>query len=76
MAGKLRHSPHLRAFVWVMPCIGAWSLIPRLASNTGGLDSHQYLLWSSLVSAATLMVCAGVMGHGATMRAYLRTFFD
>jgi len=72
MAGKLRHSSHLRAFVWVTPCIAAWSLIPRLASNTGGLDSHQYLLWSSLVSAATLMLCASVMGHAATMRAYLR----
>jgi drug/metabolite transporter (DMT)-like permease len=75
MACKLRHSSYLRACVWVTPCIAAWSLIPRLASNTGGLDSHQYLLWSSLVSAATLMLCASVMGHGAAMRAYLREDF-
>ncbi len=71
MTGK--HSPHVRAILWVLPCIAAWSLIPLLASNTGGLDSHQYLFGSSLVSAASLTLCAHLMGYGPALRAYSST---
>ena len=31
MNRQWRDSPQLRAFVWVTPCIAAWSLIPKLA---------------------------------------------
>jgi drug/metabolite transporter (DMT)-like permease len=68
-----RDIPQLRALLWVMPCIGAWSLIPRLASNTGNLDAFGYLFWSSAVSAACLLLCTWLLGHWSTLRAYSTT---
>jgi drug/metabolite transporter (DMT)-like permease len=65
-----RRSAHLRAVAWVAPCVGAWSLIPRLATNTGGLDPYQYLFASSVVSALTLAVSAVAAGRVANLRAY------
>ncbi len=66
-------SSHLRALVWIAPCIAAWSFIPRLASNPGNLDPHQYLFLSSVVSAACLLVCTGVLGRWPALRAYSGT---
>jgi drug/metabolite transporter (DMT)-like permease len=59
--------------MWVMPCIVAWSLIPRLASNTGSLDPFGFLFWSSAVSAVCLLVCTVVTGHWPALRAYSTT---
>jgi drug/metabolite transporter (DMT)-like permease len=63
----------VRALAWVLPCIASWSLIPRLASSPGNLDPIGFLLWSSAVSAACLLVCTAMMGHWPTLRAYSMT---
>ena len=68
-----RPRPHLRALMWVMPCVAAWSLIPRLASNTGSLDPFGFLFWSSAVSAVFLLVCTAVTGPWPALRAYSTT---
>jgi drug/metabolite transporter (DMT)-like permease len=68
MNGSLSPSSPRRALVWMAPCIAAWSLIPLLASHTGGLDSHQYLFASSSVSAVTLALCAAVAERGRQRR--------
>src|SRR6185295_2918771 len=68
-----RPLPHLRALMWVMPCVAAWSLIPRLASNTGSLDPFGFLFWSNAVSAVCLLVCTAVTGHWPALRAYSTT---
>jgi drug/metabolite transporter (DMT)-like permease len=68
-----RETPQLRALMWVLPCIAAWALIPRLASNTGRLDPFAYLFWSSAVSAACLLLCTRLTGHWPTLRAYSTT---
>jgi drug/metabolite transporter (DMT)-like permease len=70
---SLRDVPHLRALLWVAPCIAAWSLIPRLASNPGNLDAFGYLFWSSVVSASCLLLCTCLTGHWRTLRAYSTT---
>jgi drug/metabolite transporter (DMT)-like permease len=59
-----------RALCWVTPCIVAWSLIPRLASDTANLSAHQYLFWSSLVSTVCLLACTRALGHWSALRAY------
>jgi drug/metabolite transporter (DMT)-like permease len=64
-----------RAVCWVIPCIAAWSLIPRLAAGTGTLTPHQYLFWSSLVSTACLLVCTRLTGHWSSLRSYSATDF-
>jgi drug/metabolite transporter (DMT)-like permease len=66
-------SSHLRALVWIAPCVVAWSFIPRLASNPANLDPHQYLFWSSVVSAACLLACTGLLGRWQALRAYSGT---
>ena len=68
-----RDVPQLRALMWVMPCIAAWSLIPRLASNPGSLDAFGFLFWSSAVSASCLLLCTRLTGHWPTLRAYSTT---
>ena len=68
-----RENPQLRALMWVTPCIVAWSLIPRLASNTGNLDAFGYRFWSSAVSASCLLLCTYVTGNWSSLRAYSTT---
>jgi drug/metabolite transporter (DMT)-like permease len=70
MNSNVWHKSHLTALMWVAPCIVAWSQIPGLAGNTGGLNSHQYLFASSFVSAITLTICAIVAGRARTIRTY------
>ena len=70
MNANILHPSHLRALIWVAPCIGAWSLIPLLAANTGGLSSHQYLFASSFVSAVTLTISATLAGRARTIWTY------
>jgi drug/metabolite transporter (DMT)-like permease len=70
MAQIVLSHAHLRAVAWVVPCVLAWGLIPRLASATGNLDPGQYLFWSSLVSAACLAISARVLGHWPALMAY------
>jgi drug/metabolite transporter (DMT)-like permease len=65
-----QETAHLRALMWVLPCIAAWSLIPRLACKTGNLDAFGYLFWSSAVSASCLLLCTYAAGHWPTLRAY------
>ncbi len=65
--------PQVRALMWVAPCILAWSLIPRLASNPGNLDAFAFLFWSSGVSAACLLLCTALTGHWRQLRAYSTT---
>jgi len=57
----------------MLSCIAAWSLVPRLASNTGSLDPFGFLFWSSAVSAACLLVWTGMTGQWPTLRAYSTT---
>ena len=70
MNSNVWHKSHLTALMWVAPCIAAWSQIPRLAENTGGLNSQEYLFASSFVSAITLTICAIVAGRARTIRTY------
>ncbi|HEY7501050.1 MAG TPA: DMT family transporter [Vicinamibacterales bacterium] len=59
--------------MWVLPCICAWSLVPRLASSPGNLDPMGFLFWSSVISAACLFLCTCLTGHWTTLRAYSMT---
>ena len=68
-----RETSRLRALLWVAPCIAAWSLIPKVASSTGGLDSLGFLFWSSLVSAACLLLCTAFSGNWRNLRSYSAT---
>ncbi len=68
-----RETSRLRALLWVAPCIAAWSLIPKVASSTGGLDSLGFLFWSSLVSAACLLFCTALSGNWRNLRSYSAT---
>jgi drug/metabolite transporter (DMT)-like permease len=68
-----RRDSHRVAFFWIAPCIGAWALIPTLAQDPGNLTSHQYLFWSSLVSAVCLLACTAMMGRWSALRAYSST---
>jgi drug/metabolite transporter (DMT)-like permease len=68
-----RETSRLCALLWVAPCIGAWSLIPKVASSTGTLDSLGFLFWSSLVSAACLLLCTAFSGNWRNLRAYSGT---
>ena len=46
-----------KALLYILACVFFWALIP-VVSKTGqvGLDNHQFLFWSGLVSAITVLV--------------------
>lgn len=46
-----------KALLYILACVFFWALIP-VVSKTGqnGLDNHQFLFWSSLISMLTLII--------------------
>lgn len=62
MTGKLKGT------LWVLLCVVLWALIP-VVSKTGqtNLDNHQFLFWSSLVSAAVLTLTTVLRNRGKEM---------
>jgi len=68
-----RESPPLRLLIWMLPCLAAWSLPPRLAVSMGILDPLGYLFWSCAVSTVCLIIATALTGHWTTLRSYSTT---
>ena len=46
-----------RGTLFVMICVALWGLIPVVAKlGQSGLDNHQFLFWSSLISASVMLL--------------------
>lgn len=50
-----------KALLYILICVCLWALIP-VVSKTGqaGLDNHQFLFWSNLVSMVTLLAATAI----------------
>ena len=62
-----------RTPIWIASCVVAWSFVPWLATNAGTLHPHQYLFWSSLVSAIGLHGVTLITGRWSSLRAFSTT---
>ncbi len=63
----------MRAVLYVLICVSLWGLIP-VVSKTGqiGLDHHQFLFWSSLVSFLAYVPFIFNRGKSYTINDYLK----
>lgn len=54
---EIIHENKKKALLYILACVFFWALIP-VVSKTGqnGLDNHQFLFWSALVSMLTLII--------------------
>lgn len=56
---------------YVFLCILMWALIPVVAKiGQQGLDHHQFLFWSSLVSFLVCLLCLLFSGKGSVLKGY------
>ncbi len=60
-----------RALAYTLSCVALWALIPAVSKlGQDGLDSHQFLFWSSLVSFIAFAVASAAGGKLPALRAY------
>ena len=54
---EIIHENKKKALLYILACVFFWALIP-VVSKTGqnGLDNHQFLFWSGLVSVLTIII--------------------
>lgn len=65
-----RNNKHKGTF-YVLLCIALWALIPVVAKmGQRGLDNHQFLFWSSLVSFTVLSISVLTTGNLSTIKNY------
>ena len=58
-----------RGTFFVLICVALWGLIPVVAKlGQSGLDNHQFLFWSSLISASVMLLSAAVTGDLRQLR--------
>ena len=64
-------SVRISSLVYVFLCVSMWALIP-VVSKLGqqGLDNHQFLFWSSLVSFIVCLLCLISKGKLPTLSGY------
>ncbi len=56
--------PRSKAITFALACVFLWALIPVVAKmGQIGLDNHQFLFWSSLVSFLTLLILIILKGN-------------
>jgi drug/metabolite transporter (DMT)-like permease len=62
-----------KALLYILACVCLWALIP-VVSKTGqrGLDNHQFLFWSNIISMLTLLVAAALNRKLTAYRSYSR----
>jgi drug/metabolite transporter (DMT)-like permease len=60
-----------RALAYTLFCVALWALIPVVSKlGQDGLDNHQFLFWSSLVSFVAFAVASAERGKISALRAY------
>jgi len=61
---KAKHSGKISAVVYTLICVALWALIPVVSKlGQSGLDNHQFLFWSSLVSFAAFAIATTCTGN-------------
>lgn len=61
------------AIILALLCVGLWALIPMVAIlGQESLDHHQFLFFSSVVSAAVLWLTVFATGKGRELRLWDR----
>lgn len=64
-------SDRVRGALYALACVALWGLIPVVARlGQSGLDGHQFLFWSSLLSALSVGLLAAAQGRLARLRDY------
>lgn len=60
-----------RALAYTLSCVALWALIPVVSKlGQDGLDNHQFLFWSSLVSFVAFAVASAAGGKLPALRSY------
>jgi len=65
----MKLSSKAKAVIFALICVFLWALIPVVAKiGQSGLDNHQFLFWSSLVSFLTFLIIIGSKKQLNTVR--------